>query len=227
MKISISGNIGVGKSSLAEEIFKVLSHSIVVPEIIDHNPFIQKFYDFQAKQISPGPNPFTFPNQLLFLKMNHDHEKKFRPSNFQDVRYFLHDRIMLDAVYVFTHLLHDSEMMTNDEFKLFCLISEDYISQESYPDCVIMLHAPLETLLKRIAKRGREMEKKIDKEYLRKIDRFYAGYTDRIQREEPRTKVIHMLNEEGMDLEKVAKECCDELLKLERSKEPIEMLLRF
>lgn len=215
MKVSISGNIGVGKSSLAEKMAKALPKSLVVPEILEHNPFIREFYSFQAqKSHIPCYNPYSFPNQLLFMKMNYDHERKFTKTNCETTKYFLHDRIMLDAVYVFTHLLHDTKMLTNSEFDLLNSISEDYISEESYPDVLIIIEASTGTLLKRIARRGREMEKEIDEEYLREIDKYYFGFEERIKRGPKKTKVVRVSNEEDDCLESVAGKCCEILREL-------------
>jgi deoxyadenosine/deoxycytidine kinase len=74
-------------------------------------------------------------------------------------------------------------------------------------------------LLRRIAKRGREMEKKIDSEYLRKIDAFYKSYTERIKKEEPKTQIVRVMNDESASLDTLAEWCC-KLLKNLSCQEP-------
>lgn len=74
---------------------------------------------------------------------------------------------------------------------------------------VIYLHANLDTLFSRIAKRGREYEKHIQESYLRHLCDDYEMYMDKFERENPDLPVLRINGddldfvENRKDLEKV------------------------
>lgn len=66
--------------------------------------------------------------------------------------------------------------LTDDEAKLYRTLFDIINPSLPKPDIILYLYAPVETLMQRIQKRGRDYEKNIQPEYLDKIQNAYLDY---------------------------------------------------
>ena len=66
------------------------------------------------------------------------------------------------------------------------------------PNVMIYLHASLDTLLERIRKRGREVEKNIQPEYLEQLSKDYDQFMNEFEANNPDIPVIR-LNGDNLD----------------------------
>ena len=64
------------------------------------------------------------------------------------------------------------------------------------PNMVIYLHASIETLMRRIAKRGREFEKMISREYMVQLAADYHEFIGHFEKMHPEIPVIRLNGDE-------------------------------
>ena len=133
--ITIEGNIGAGKTTLAYMLSKALNARLVLEEFAD-NPFLEKFYE--------NPSQYAFSLELFFMAERYKQLKDL--VNQQDL---FHSITVSD--YLFTKcLLFAKVNLPDDEFKLYQKLFETMHPQIIQPDILIYLHAPVnKTILKR------------------------------------------------------------------------------
>ena len=156
--LAIEGPIGVGKTSLAGLLARVLDAEQMLEDI--DNPFLSDFYnDRQA----------ALQTQLYFLLARHRQQQKlkqrslFRPITVSD---YLFEK---DKIFAYLSL-SDDELMLYE--KLYSVLSEDL----PQPDLVIYLQATTDVLLKRIRLRNRDYERHMAREYLETVNEAYNYY---------------------------------------------------
>jgi deoxyguanosine kinase len=159
--ITIEGNIGAGKTTLAYLLSKHFNARLILEEFAD-NPFLPKFYENQRQ--------YAFPLELFFMA-----------ERYKQLKDLLQTKDMFQNVtisdYLFTKcLLFAKVNLPEEEFilyqKLFDIISPQVIQ----PDLLIYLHAPVNKLKENIKKRNRSYEKAIDPEYLFALQEIYTHY---------------------------------------------------
>ena len=164
--IVVEGPIGVGKTSLAKRLAKTFGTELLLEED-EENPFLERFYQ--------NPRQAALPTQLFFLFQ--------RARQLQDMR----QGDMFEPVRVADFLIEKDRLfaqlnLDDDELRLYEQVYAHLTIQSPAPDLVIYLQAPVEVLMQRIAKRGRDCERFIDPEYLRRLadayTRFFHYYAD-------------------------------------------------
>ena len=159
--ITIEGNIGAGKTTLAYMLSKVLNARLILEEFAD-NPFLEKFYE--------NPSQYAFSLELFFMAERYKQLKDL--INQQDL---FHSITVSD--YLFTKcLLFAKVNLPDDEFKLYQKLFETMHPQIIQPDILIYLHAPVNKLQENIKKRNRSYELNIKNDYLFNIQETYTQY---------------------------------------------------
>ena len=163
--IAIEGPIGVGKTSLAYLLSKELSARLVREEF-DENPFLPDFYK--------DPERFAFQTQLFFLLQRYRQQQELRQVDmFQKL-------LITDYMFVKDRLFA-SLNLGEKEMQLYDTVANLLERNIIKPDLVIYLQADTDTLMKNIAKRGREMETGITYEYIDALSQVYTEYFFRYQ----------------------------------------------
>lgn len=163
--IAIEGPIGVGKTSLANLMSKELSARLVREEF-DENPFLPDFYK--------DPERFAFQTQLFFLLQRYRQQQELRQVDmFQKL-------LVTDYMFVKDRLFA-SLNLSEKEMQLYDTVANLLERNIIKPDLVIYLQADTDTLMKNIAKRGREMETGITYEYIDALSQVYTEYFFRYQ----------------------------------------------
>lgn len=159
--ITIEGNIGAGKTTLAHLLSKHYNARLILEEFAD-NPFLPKFYE--------NPGQYAFPLELFFMAERFKQQKEF----LQQKDMFQHLTI---SDYLFTKcLLFAKVTLPDDEFRLYQRLFEIINQQLIQPDLLIYLHAPVTKLQANIKKRKRPYEQNIPDEYLFNIQETYTHY---------------------------------------------------
>jgi deoxyguanosine kinase len=159
--ITIEGNIGAGKTTLAHLLAKEFNARLILEEFAD-NPFLAKFY--------ANPAQYAFPVELFFMAERFKQQKDM--VNQQDMF-----QSITISDYLFTKcLLFAKVNLPEDEFKLYQRLFDIIHQQLLKPDILIYLHAPVNKLQENIKKRNRPYEQQIPDEYLLNIQQTYTHY---------------------------------------------------
>jgi deoxyadenosine/deoxycytidine kinase len=156
--ITVEGNIGAGKTSLATMLSEEFSGKLILEQFAD-NPFLPQFYK--------NPRQYAFPLELFFLAERYQQLKEVASS--PDL---FNSRVLTDYLFAKSHLFA-SINLAEEEMKLFKRLAQIMQSSLSEPDLLLYLHTPIEKLLENIARRGRPYEKDISPEYLKRIQNGY------------------------------------------------------
>lgn len=159
--ITIEGNIGAGKTTLAHLLSKHYNARLVLEEFAD-NPFLPKFYE--------NPGQFAFPLELFFMA-----------ERYKQLKELIHTKDLFHSVtisdYLFTKcLLFAKVNLPTEEFRLYQRLFDIIHQQLIQPDLLIYLHAPVQKLQQNIKKRNRSYEQAIPDSYLFSIQETYTHY---------------------------------------------------
>lgn len=159
--ITIEGNIGAGKTTLAHLLSKKLDARLILEEFAD-NPFLPKFYE--------NPKQFAFPLELFFMA-----------ERYKQLKEMLVSRDLFNTVtvsdYLFTKcLLFARVNLPEEEYRLYQRLFDIIHQQIVQPELLIYLHAPVSRLQQNIRKRNRSYEQSIPDEYLYSIQETYSTY---------------------------------------------------
>lgn len=160
--IAIEGPIGAGKSTLASLLAPPLGAELLL-ERPHENPFLKKFYVDGAR--------YAFQTQLFFLFQRIEQYRVLtQPGMFEPL---VVSDFMFDKDRLFARLT-----LSDEEFRLYSQIHSQMASHVPAPDLVIWLDGATAALRERIMRRGREMERRIEREYLHAVAEAYGGYFD-------------------------------------------------
>lgn len=159
--ITIEGNIGAGKTTLAHLLSKHFNARLILEEFAD-NPFLPKFYENQRQ--------YAFPLELFFMA-----------ERYKQLKDLLQTKDMFQNVtisdYLFTKcLLFAKVNLPEEEFLLYQKLFDIINPQLIQPDLLVYLHAPVNKLKENIKKRNRAYEQAIDPEYLFTLQETYTQY---------------------------------------------------
>jgi deoxyguanosine kinase len=159
--ITIEGNIGAGKTTLAHLLAKKLEARLVLEEFAE-NPFLPKFYE--------NPQQYAFPLELFFMA-----------ERYKQMKDMLQSRDLFNTItisdYLFTKcLLFARVNLPEEEYRLYQKLFEIIHQQILQPDLMIYLHAPVSKLQANIKRRNRPYEQGIPDEYLFNIQQTYSTF---------------------------------------------------
>jgi deoxyguanosine kinase len=159
--ITIEGNIGAGKTTLAHLLSKHLNARLILEEFAD-NPFLPKFYE--------NPQQYAFPLELFFMAERYKQLKELLQTQDMFQQLTISD-------YLFTKcLLFAKVNLAEEEFRLYQKLFEIINPQIIQPELLIYLHTPVERLQQNIKKRNREYEQGIPDQYLLSLQETYTQY---------------------------------------------------
>ena len=161
--LAIAGNIGVGKTYLTRLIHKRLGwHAYFEPSV--ENPYLARFY--------ADMKTWALKSQLFFL----EHRVEFQRTMMRSEKHFIQDRTIYEDAEVFERALHRMGALTDEEHALYRSEYTRFLGEFRLPDMIVFLAASPDTLLTRIAQRGRECERTISREYLAGLEESYERW---------------------------------------------------
>ncbi len=194
--IAIEGNIGAGKTTLANKIADDFNGKLVLERFAD-NPFLPKFYEDQSR--------YAFPLEMSFLA---DRYQQFTDDTSQ---YDLFKNFMASDYDIYKSLIFAQITLQKDEFNLYRKLFNLMYKEVKKPKIYIYLYQTTERLLENIKKRGRDYEQNIAPDYLEKIN---TGYFEFIKSFPEQNNLIIDLGE--MDFVKNSKDYETVIKKIQR-----------
>ena len=182
--ITIEGNIGAGKTTLAKILSERFNSRLILEEFAD-NPFLPKFYENQKQ--------YAFPLELFFMAERYKQLKELIQTKdiFQSITI---------SDYLFTKcLLFARVNLPDEEFLLFQKLFDIINPQLLQPDLLIFLHCPVNKLQQNIKKRNRSFEQSISSDYLFTLQETYIQY---IKQHNIRTLFVDVSNADFISNEK-------------------------
>jgi deoxyguanosine kinase len=182
--VTIEGNIGAGKTTLANILSQKFNAKLVLEAFAD-NPFLPKFYE--------QPEQYAFPLELFFMA-----------ERYKQLKELLHTKDMFQSItisdYLFTKcLLFAKVNLPEEEYKLYQKLFDIINPQIIQPDILIYLHSPLDKLKQNIKKRNRDYEQQIPDDYLLSLQETYNSY---IKQHNIKTLVVDASNADFINNEK-------------------------
>lgn len=161
--VAIAGNIGAGKTTLAELLGKHFNWEVQY-EDIENNPYLFDFYQDMPR--------WSFNLQVFFLNSRFKQLLKIRKSR----RTIVQDRTIYEDAKIFAPNLHAMGLMSSRDFDNYSELFNTISSMVEPPDLMIYLRASIPALVERIQRRGREYEDNLRLDYLRRLNDFYEKW---------------------------------------------------
>ncbi len=170
--IAIEGNIGAGKTTLAQKLAQYYNAGLILEQFAD-NPFLPKFYQDKER--------YAFPLELSFLAERYNQLKDtlLNPELFRQ-------GVIADYTIIKSQLFAHTNL-NDDEYHLFQRVAGIIKTSLPKPDLLIYLQAPVSKLQQRIRQRGRSYEQNIADSYLESISEAYQQY---IEEDDLKTLII-------------------------------------
>ncbi len=182
--VTIEGNIGAGKTTLAHLLAKHFNARLVLEQFAD-NPFLPKFYE--------NPAQYAFPLELFFMA-----------ERFKQLKELIQQKDLFQNLtisdYLFTKCLLFAKInLPEDEFRLYQRLFSIIHEQLVQPEILIYLHSPVSRLQENIKKRNRSYEQNIPDDYLFSIQETYTHY---IKQHNMKTLFVDVSNADFLGNEK-------------------------
>ena len=191
--VTIEGNIGAGKTTLAHLLSKHYNARLILEEFAD-NPFLPKFYE--------NPQQYAFPLELFFMA-----------ERFKQLKDLLQTKDLFQSItisdYLFTKCLLVAKVnLPDEEFRLYQKLFDIINQQIVMPEILIYLHSPVNKLQENIRKRNRSYEQSIPNDYLFNLQQTYTHY---IRQHNIKTLFVDASNADFLTNEKHLKVIIDAL----------------
>ncbi len=159
--ISVEGNIGAGKTSLATRIANDFNAKLILEQFED-NSFLPKFYR--------NPQMYAFPLELSFLA------ERFEQLKQQLTTRDLFKNFTVSDYFISKSFIFARKNLPDDTFGLYKRLFEIISESLPKPDLLVYLYLDIDNLLRNIHHRGRDYELEIKKDYLEKIQSSYLDF---------------------------------------------------
>ncbi|MGN7410930.1 deoxynucleoside kinase [Sporosarcina sp. SAFN-010] len=179
--IAVEGPIGVGKSTLSKAISDNRQFQLLM-EIVDENPFLNKFYD--------DIEEWSFQTEMFFLC------NRYKQLGDIQKHYLAEDKPVVADYHIFKNLIFAQRSLSESDYAKYEQIYTILTAGMPVPNVIVYLHASLDTLMKRIAMRGRDYERGMDPNYLRQLSEDYDTFINRFERLHPEIPVLRFNGDE-------------------------------
>lgn len=163
MHIAISGNIGVGKTTLTAKLAKHYNW-IAQFESVESNPYLADFYNNMER--------WAFNLQIHFLNSRFNHVKHL----LQNRHTIIQDRTIYEDAHIFAATLHRSKILNDRDFQTYMELFDSMVDFIKPPDLLIYLKADIPKLVEQIQKRGRVYEESLRINYLKDLNNHYDAW---------------------------------------------------
>lgn len=168
--LAIAGNIGVGKTELTNRLSAELGWLAYYEPVIQ-NPYLDPFYRDMPR--------WSFHLQIYFLSERFKAQVEIGRSALP----FIQDRTIYEDAEIFARTLHAQGAMTDVDYANYTSLFAVMVEFLRKPDIILYLKASPEVLMERISRRGRESEKAIGIDYIRRLNNAYDDWMLRARAE--------------------------------------------
>jgi deoxyguanosine kinase len=168
--IAVEGVIGAGKTSLS----KFLSekhHFHLLKEIVEENPFLGKFYE--------NIEEWSFQTEMFFLC------NRYKQLNDIKKDYLDKDLSVVADYHIFKNKIFSNMTLDRNHLIKYNQVFDILTADMPEPNLVLYIKVDLETALKRISIRGRDIEKNIDPMYMNELIERYNLFMDEFKSNYP------------------------------------------
>jgi len=162
--ILVAGNIGSGKTSLTERLGQRLGWYTAYESVLD-NPYLPNFYK--------DMKTWSFQLQVFFL----GHRARQHMQMAADPRSAIIDRSIYEDAFIFCRALNHLGNLNELDYQTYMNVYNLVVANLPVPSMLIFLRCPVEVLMSRIHKRGRDMESGISADYLALLESYYDDWT--------------------------------------------------
>ncbi|MBL5768195.1 deoxynucleoside kinase [Heyndrickxia sporothermodurans] len=184
--ITVEGPIGIGKTSLAKAISEHF-HYHLLKEIVDENPFLEKFYQ--------NIEEWSFQLEMFFLCNRYKQLEDIK-NNYLNV-----NKPVVADYHIFKNLIFAKRTLKEDQYFKYLKIYNILTDGMPQPNIVIYIHASLDTVMKRIRMRGRDFEKNISPDYIKQLSSDYEKFMEDFMHTHPNIPVLQ-INGDDLDFVK-------------------------
>lgn len=161
--ILVAGNIGSGKTSLTRRLGERLGWHTAYESVAD-NPYLPDFYaDMRS---------WSFHLQVYFL----GHRAQQHIELASDPHPAVIDRSIYEDAFIFARALRHLGNLNERDYQSYLQVFNLVVKNLPPPSLLILLKAPVPTLIERIQRRARAMESTITPDYLELLDSFYDDW---------------------------------------------------
>lgn len=173
--ITVEGPIGIGKTSLSQAISKKFELELL-QEIVYENPFLGKFYE--------NITEWSFQTEMFFLCN--------RYKQLQDItdNYLAQGRSVVSDYNIFKNTIFAKRTISEQNLPKYLKIYDILTQDQPQANLVIYLTASLETVMNRIAMRGRDIERNMDPRYMENLIADYDEFMKQFQLRHPEVPVL-------------------------------------
>lgn len=169
MLIGVAGMVGAGKTTLTRALAARFGLQLALESVDDDNPWLELFY-----RDADGRQRYALELQLHFLATRFAALRRMRSQGGS----WILDRTWYEDAEVFARGHYEQGLLTAEEWQLYRRLYAELLHAPAArpPRLLIYLHAPLETILARIAERGRAKERDVGREYWEQLHARYARW---------------------------------------------------
>ncbi|WP_172195787.1 deoxynucleoside kinase [Saccharibacillus qingshengii] len=173
--IAVEGPIGAGKTTLATLLAAELNMPLL-KEIVEENPFMERFYQ--------NLDEWSFQLEMFFLC------NRYKQLGDAEAHWIRQGKPLVSDYHIYKNLIFSERTLKGRERekyrKIYHVLTDDLVK----PDVIVYIKASLETLLARIAKRGRSFEQDMDRAYLEQLIEDYESAMASLAVTEPDTVIL-------------------------------------
>ena len=155
--IVIEGVIGAGKTSLTRLLAERLNAALLLEEV-EENPFLKDFYTDRGR--------YAFQTQMHFLFSRYQQQRELRQQD------LFREKTVSDYLFQKDRIFANLNL-SDKELALYEKVVGWLELEVTRPDVVVYLQANTETLMERVAKRGRSFERDMDRQYMQALNDSY------------------------------------------------------
>ena len=172
MLLAVAGMVGVGKSTLTRALASRFGLQLALESVDDDNPWLEKFYSGGED----NRRTWGLQLQLHFLATRFAAMRQMRAQGGS----WILDRTWYEDAEIFARGLHEQRLLDAESYDLYARLYRELLHSPAArpPRLLIYLHAPLETILERIARRGREKERDTEAGYWRALHERYQRWSE-------------------------------------------------